>query len=383
MTRKSRTPPLFIVFILLVTSVFFLLIFTAHTNPPQVRPPTHHTLVAERIFKLTIIGWHEDLVTPLSGAAKALTKLGYNVTTTKVNELHWNHMYERLRDQDIVLWWAWGRPALGETIALRRKLHWQTWAVFNWDDPHTTHTDPDRMKDRAAVFDVVFTTGEASLPLYHSKGVAKVVFLPPPADLNVFYPDSKEEEYQCDVNFVLTNLYAQFDPKPSAVNRTGLILELARVAKEEGFKFHLYGPKHIDIIGDENYRGEIQYHNQRELFARCLISINTHVNDGFGGRYANERDVIVPASGGLLLVDSKTPSILEKDRDCVMMISDKPAEIAQQVVQILKNYDLYMPIKQQGYFTVRDKYSSDPWAVTVHSNLQAFLKERQEVESEK
>jgi glycosyltransferase involved in cell wall biosynthesis len=326
------------------------------------------------------VGWHDDLVSPLSGAAKSLAKLGYAVSTTSGLHRTWAELYDRLHDADVVLWWYWG-PPIGELVALRRQLPDQVWAVFNWDDPHTVFTDANRMRDRAALWDLVFTSGESTIPYYQSRGaVREAVFLPPPADVDVFYPDLPADnktgvDFDCDVNFVLTNLYAQFDPFPSTVNRTGLILALADAAEREGFRFHLYGPQGINIA-PAHYKGGIDYEDQRQLFARCRLTINTHVNSGFGGRYANERDVIAPASGGLLLVDGVTPSILEHGRECLMMAATDPEQIAQQVVQILRDYDTYLHIRRQAVQTVRQKYSADAWAGTVDAGIRRFMHSR-------
>jgi hypothetical protein len=340
--------------------------------PPPPSPPPVRGVAP--IKKLRIIGWHDRMVSPISGAAKSLEELGYEVSLTAVHQHTWAEMWEKLHDADVLLWWHWGGPELGELIALRRKLPLQIWAVYNWDDPHTIFTDPSRMADRAAVWDLVFTSGESAIPHYLSLGVRQALFLPPPADLDVFFPDNDDGAQvtsDCDVNFVLTNLYAEFDPAPSAVNRTGLILALAEAAQREGFNFHLYGPPAINIA-PAHYKGEIGYDKQRPVFAHCRITINTHVNDGYGGRYPNERDVIVPASGGLLLVDAKTHSILEGGRDCVMMTSTDPVKIAQQVVHILRNYDLFLPIRRQGCRTVREKYSAEAWARTIDASIRNF-----------
>ncbi|ELR16948.1 uncharacterized protein ACA1_128020 [Acanthamoeba castellanii str. Neff] len=95
----------------------------------------------------------------------------------------------------------------------------------------------------------------------------------------------------------LRDLYARFDPFPSTANRTGLILAVAAVAEREGFRFHLA----------VHYQGGINYEAQRQLFERCRITINTHVN--FGGPYRARRD---RAGVGLLLA---TQSIMEHGRE--------------------------------------------------------------------
>jgi hypothetical protein len=193
------------------------------------------------------------------------------------------------------------------------------------------------MVGRAPAWDLVFTSGEYTVPHYLALGVKEAHFLPPPVETELFYPSNKSSDADlnsgCDVNFVLTNLYSQFPT--SVINRTALILALAQAAEQEPFNFQVYGPEQVNVA-PAHYHGGISYDKQRPLFASCRITINTHVNNGFGGRYANERDVIVPASSGLLLVDGETPSVLTAGRDCLMMESTQPEQIAKQVVHILR-----------------------------------------------
>lgn len=76
-----------------------------------------------------------------------------------------------------------------------------------------------------------------------------------------------------------------------------------------------------------HYQGGINYEAQRQLFERCRITINTHVN--FGGPYRARRD---RAGVGLLLA---TQSIMEHGRE----------------------------------YRLRSKYSSDAWASTVDAGI--------------
>lgn len=331
----------------------------------------------KRAWTMVLVGWHGELIAPLKGAARAFERLGYKVSTVGtlgVPKRTQSEFMDAFRGADVVLWWNWKEPGIEELMALRVKLRDQLWVVFNWDDPHSFVEANSAMVGRAPAWDLVFTSGEYTVPHYLALGVKEAHFLPPPVETELFYPSNKSSDADlnsgCDVNFVLTNLYSQFPT--SVINRTALILALAQAAEQEPFNFQVYGPEQVNVA-PAHYHGGISYDKQRQLFASCRITINTHVNNGFGGRYANERDVIVPASSGLLLVDGETPSVLTAGRDCLMMESTQPEQIAKQVVHILRNYDQYRAIRWAGARTVHELYTQTTFATAIHAQISKYL----------
>jgi len=348
-------------------------------------------------LKMVIVGWQEVLVAPLRSAARAFGALGYEVSTIgsltleqhTVEELH-----GQLQDAHVLLWWNWRNPhSTAKLMDLRNVMPAsQLWVLFNWDDPRSFFDELTRLIiDRVRVWDLVFTTGEAAIPYYLSLGAKEAHFLPPPVDLDLFYPDADDNNHDdnadnthggggvvsersrfkhCDVNFVLANLFS--DTPTTTVNRTELILALAEAADRQLFRFELYGPESINIA-PRHYQGALPYDQQRILYSTCRLTINVHSNDGHGGRHVNEKDLLVVASGGLLLVDAQTPGVLRHGEDCLVMESSKTSRIVQQVVRILRNQDHYATIRANGPAYVRNNFSQDRFAKAIDDRIRRRL----------
>jgi hypothetical protein len=92
------------------------------------------------VHNIALTCWSEPCRGVFGGPGSAILEdFGYIVTSINVREIKKQELIERLKDQDVVLWWNWDTPniqpdALAE---IRNSLPKdQTWCLFNWDDPH-------------------------------------------------------------------------------------------------------------------------------------------------------------------------------------------------------------------------------------------------------
>lgn len=229
--------------------------------------------------------------------------------------------------------------------------------LFNWDDPHScTEKNNTDFISCMKYIDKAYSCCLETKNIYLNNKCKEWQYLLPMYSEKFHYYDY-DEKYKCDISFVCTNLYDDFENQP--MRRRELINLLY---KNEDIVFHLYAPPHIGKLYPRCYKGEISYEINRKVFSSSKINISTHCTNG--ECYVNERVITVLASGGLLLVDN-VKGINKLFGDCCIIMDDLD-NVIEQIRNILNNYDKCENLKKKGLEVVK-KYYVDEWCKTLLS----------------
>jgi hypothetical protein len=229
--------------------------------------------------------------------------MGYTVLSIDLREISKQELIKRFQDQDVVFWWNWDTPniqpyALAE---IRKSLPKdQTWCLFNWDDPHVwSRNAPEIRKQRisklAELLDLVYTTGSSTIAKYQKAGAKIVRFAMVPYS-DIFHHFDPDPKYACDINFVATNYYDDFEGLSSSRRA---IVEALTAAKD--IDTAIYG---LDPGRSENrdaFKGPIRFEINRKVFSSCKLTLNLLVAPaeecGAKFSFTNDRLVAAMASG--------------------------------------------------------------------------------------
>lgn len=333
----------------------------------------------EKEMKLLITGWYY-LIYPIISAKEMFEILGYQVIFfplasfvekfTKQEDLAaiLLKFFEDF-EIDIVLWWHWECPAKVMKQVQRETPH-ILHCLFNWDHPFCL-TEWDRTCNRKIlernIWEVAFVTSKDHFQEYLESGTKEVVHVPMFADEETHYP-KKVSSFECDVSFVLTNLYTEKEKfTESYMDRKTLIHDLIQA----GVNIHLYGSKGIQAIFPQHYKGEIDFTENHKVFSNSKISLCTHVTKG--DCYFNERVGTILSSGGLLCIDpvENLEEFLTDGEHCIVL---RPHDYVNQILEILANYSKYEPIREKGLQRSREIFSVKKWAQTMHQYFQKHQK---------
>ncbi len=321
--------------------------------------------------KILIISYY-GLREALDSAANSLKNYHYEIDTYPlfqyaydINDKVKNYNehfdeYVKKSNPDIILWWFINVPT--ETINYITSRHNAFNILYCWDDPFVW-TDPHSLiKEKSKFFDLAAVTCEETLKNYIDNGSKDAIYCPPGYDPKVNFP-IKNNVYDCDISICCTNLYEDLNLySDQDINRKYLIDTLI---KEKDIVFNIYGPEFLKYKYPNNYKGFVQYKDLNTIYNKSRINICTHVCKS-KSKYINERTILILGSGGLLYVDK--PKDLDKlfinGKDCVVIEDD----FIPQIKHILKNYDNYTEIKENGK-KISYEYTWDKWAEILHRYL--------------
>lgn len=299
---------------------------------------------------LLLVWWDQD-IEPVTSVQRRLEEQDYNVT--KIGTLshpsfqEWkSHLKSLVIRHTPIFILIWNRHT---DIKAVRDVYSGRIKLFNWDDPWTTINNELCNID---CIDDVYSCSDTK-EYYLSHGAKTWTYLAPFYNPEIHYPDF-DAHYKCDVSFVCTNLY--LDLPVNKVDRSELIMALSR---EKDITFHLYGPHSISFISPENYRGPIDYTENRKIFTSSKVNISLHIVKG--RRYINERCIDILASGGLLLVDANDGMEEMLPNSFVPMLDTVP-EILEQIKTLIKADT--SPIVKNGLQTVQ-RFSLNNWVDAI------------------
>uniref|UniRef100_A0A6C0DYW6 Spore protein YkvP/CgeB glycosyl transferase-like domain-containing protein n=1 Tax=viral metagenome TaxID=1070528 RepID=A0A6C0DYW6_9ZZZZ len=266
------------------------------------------------------------------------------------------------KNPDIVLWWNWSNITLQEMEIVRKKNSKRVFMIYNWDDPPCwENNDLEIMK----YFDISFSSCISTLDRYKKHGVKICKYLLPGFSPMTHYYE-KNKDYECDVSFVCTNLYEKHN---TLINRKKMCIDLEN---DESINFHLYGPEFLKEIAPKSYRGSVEHEINRLVFSNSKININVHIDSSSDG-YLNERSIIIPGCGGLMLIDDVKG--LEKnfiqDKECIVIKNQDT--IIEQIKDILDNYQKNEKIKYAGYEKVIKNHLFDKWCDFIINTYNEFI----------
>ena len=231
--------------------------------------------------------------------------------------------------------------------------------MVNWDEPYNWNMND--IKGKAKLFDHVFVCSSEKLNEYIQNGTKKAHLLYPGYDTSVYYPlDLKK--YKCDISICCTNLYIGYPNQ--YVDRNVLIDDIYNNQNKYGYTFHIYGPKSFKDLYPRSYQGYAKYSDGNNIYNSSRINLCTHVQYN-ANEYLNERAINILGAGGLLLVDRVTGIDKLLEGKCVFI--DKEGYV-HQIVDILKHYNKYIPIKEAAYEHSK-KYTWDKWGEYILDNL--------------
>ena len=326
-------------------------------------------------MKLLIVGWFY-LIYPVISAKEIFEILGYDVLFFPL--LHYNLKFNNvetltniiltyLKDNeiDVILWWNW---ECNENVLKNIKhatpsiLH----CLFNWDHPYCL-SNWDKTQNRKIlqknIWDIAFVTSNDKFEEYKQSGSKEVYYLRMFADGKIHYPIC-DKSYECDVSFVLTNLYEDKERYPEPYfDRKTMIENIIKA----GIDIHLYGTENIQKAFPKQYKGPIHFTQNHRVFSNSKINICTHVV-GRAHQYCNERVGTILASGGLLFVDQVDglDTILTNNQDCIFI---KPDSYVEQIREILANYDNYKHLKTNAVITAQKKFNLEYWGKFIHQKI--------------
>jgi hypothetical protein len=240
---------------------------------------------------------------------------------------------------------------------------------FNWDEPF--NWDSCELYNKAKLLDAVFICCEETLPKYIEHGTKESYYCLPGYDKNIhtplFFDDSNEENYKCDISICCTNLYE--DPilhKDQYVQRKELIDTIYNNQNKYGYTFFIYGGESLKNLYPQSYKGFVSYNNTNYVFNYSKINICTHVQCN-KNMYLNERCILIAGSGGLLFIDpvKGIDNIFQNNINCVHIDKDN---YINQIVNILNNYDKYYTIRHNIHKTSKD-FTWDKWAEIINKYL--------------
>jgi len=168
------------------------------------------------------------------------------------------------------------------------------------------------------------------------------------------------KKYACDVSIICTNLYDNYEIFPKKyvnINRRVLLDKLYKHRKR--IKLHIYGTKNIGDIYPDCYKGYISYENCSKVFTNSKINLCIHAisnNSDNNNIYFSERLPQILGSKGLLYCDADYKTILKKNVNYIK--ADYKNPIAQ-IKHILKHYNDYENIINNGYITAIEKLTWD------------------------
>lgn len=338
-------------------------------------------------MKILIAGWY-NLIYPICSAKKEFESLGHDVYFLPLlyycQKFKGNKLYDSLIsfikniDPDSILWWNW---ELDSNVINKIKLNTPNivHCLFNWDHPFCLsewELKSNRKILDKNIWDIAFCTSNNKLNSYTKTGSDEAYYLRMFADSKIHYPEI-DDNYKCDISFVITNLYSDKEIFPDIlVDRKSIIDKCIA----SNFVVHIYGPEFLSKLYPKQYKGFCHFLDNHKIFSNSKISFCSHVCNGH--KYCNERVGTILASGGLLLVDKVDglDEILTNNYDCIF-IKDE-TKIIEQIKYIVNNYSQFEHIKKNSILTAKTKFSLNHWAKFIDRKInQYFIKKNFKLKS--
>jgi len=264
---------------------------------------------------------------------------------------------------NVILWWNFSLDRESFLSVYNQDVpHRISHIFYSWDDPFQTELmGPNDIFSR---MDIVFTCCKKSIQYYMNQGCKTVYYAKPGFDPQVHH-DIEEQNYDCDVSIVCTNLYDQPMHSGKAINRKHM---LDLIKNDHSIKFCIYGPNKLHKMYPDNYAGYVNFKDTHRVFNKSKINICTHVRKNTGYMYINERVCQILGSGGLLFIDNVAglDKIIDRKTECVVI---DETNILAQIHSILDNYAYYEVVKKYGRQHALATMTWDGWADIVHQGI--------------
>lgn len=279
---------------------------------------------------------------------------------------------------DIILWWY--NNITFETINIIKKSFNIKNIFFNWDpflynySKYNSLIWKERIDTRLKYYplmDNVLSCFEKEITF--CKTICNISYTPPGFDKNI----SKYEydnDYQCDVSIVCTNLYDYIDEFPDeSTNITRYSIVHKLYEHRNKIKFHIYGLEKFKSLFPDCYKGFISYNDSHKVFSNSKINLSIHPilyelnSDNSSQEYFSERLPQILGCKGLLVTNSNLTFYLKKDIDYIHI--DNNIDWFDKFMHIINNNDDYNTIRENGYQKALKYYQWDNWALSVNNSI--------------
>ena len=250
---------------------------------------------------------------------------------------------------------------------------------FNWDpflynyEKYNKFNWKDRIENKKKIYPLmnyIFTCFQKERKHFNK---LKIFYNPPGFDKDVSR-NVKIINYQCDVSFILTNLYSNKDEFPTEatnINRLDIVNKIYE--NRHKIKFHIYGPIEFKELYPDCYQGFIKYDDCYKVFSNSKINLSIHpivkeLNDIHSKEeYFSERVPQILGCQGLLMTNSNFTHILKKNED-YLFINDK-TDYLNLIINVINNNKDYDKIRLNGYNKALMNYQWDNWASKIYNIL--------------
>ena len=316
-------------------------------------------------------------------AANALEKYNYKIFFFPylIYKMENNNNYiedykKKIIDEkiDICLWWN-NMLVFDEIDKMINKNI--TNIFFNWDpflynyEKYNKLNWKDRIENKKKIYPLmnyIFTCFEKE-KMYFDK--LNIFYNPPGFDKDIS-KNVKIDSYQCDISFILTNLYSdnnEFPIEATNINRFDIVNKI--YANRHKINFHIYGPIEFKNLYPDCYQGFIKYDECYKVFSNSKINLSIHpiiyeLNDIHSKEeYFSERVPQILGCKGLLMTNSNLKHILKKNEDYLFI--DNNIDYLDLIFNIIKNNKDYDKIRLNGYNKALMNYQWDNWASKIYN----------------
>lgn len=248
-----------------------------------------------------------------------------------------DHMIEYVEKSNpsMILWWFLDIPA-HQMSYIKNSINDDIYTVaMNASDPlNYNNVLIEKLRD----VDIIGTCCNTNINNYKNCcQVDNVLFLPLGYSVDRFHP-LHTNDYDCDILTHFTNL---FDPEhfPHQVVSRKLICDtLSNYAKTHKKVYHIYGPPYLGDMYPSNYKGELQYMKENEVYNRSRLIVSSRPSCVADTMICDDT-VRIMATGPCLLMD-KCPDSLNffmHNTNCILYESAN--DLVQKIDELLTNSD--------------------------------------------
>jgi hypothetical protein len=320
-------------------------------------------------------------------ASKALERYNHNIhffpyLNYKMdnNNNYFNDFEEIIKEKNInmCLWWN-NMISYDEINKMLNKNLINI--LFNWDpflynyEKYNTNNWIDRIENKKKIYPLmnyIFSCFEKEIIFFNN---LPIYYNPPGFDKNAS-KYIKNDDYKCDVSFILTNLYNdnnEFPIDATNINRFDIVNKIYE--NRENIHFHIYGPEYFKDIYPDCYKGFIKYDDCYKVFSNSKINLSIHpiiyeLNKEYSTQeYFSERVPQILGCKGLLMTNSNLNHCLKKYEDYIHI--DKDIDYIDLIKNITNenNSEYYDKIRENGYNKALEHYTWDNWASIINDKL--------------
>ena len=304
-------------------------------------------------------------------ASKALEKKGYNISFFP----YLTHIMDKVSNRDelllqlikkdninICLWWCNSITYESYEKIIKKNILGKTLThyFYNWDfllydyEKYNSYIWKERIENKNLCYSLmthVFTCYQKEVNIFKDK--IPITYAYPGFDKDISYYE-KDEEYECDISIVCTNLYSnlsEFPKDATNITRYEIVDKLYELRHK--IKFHIYGFDDLKKKYPDCYKGFIKYQDCNKVFSNSKINLSIHplVNElheeGCYEEYFSERVPQILGCKGLLMTNSHLTYYLKPDFDYIYI--DNNMDWIEKILNIIQNNSEYDIVRENGY----------------------------------